>query len=77
MKVVGLLTPVITIAGVVAAVGAAMHFAGRKLAPDARWASAAGGVVFGVGSIAVVVIVISVILFVLGWVGAFLSVFSG
>ena len=57
--------------------GAAIHFAGRKIAPDALWASAAGGAVVGVGSIAVVVIVISVILFVLGWVGAFLSVFSG
>ena len=56
--------------------GAAMHFAGRKIAPDALWASAAGGVVVGAGSIAAFVMLISAVLFVLGLVAAFLSIFS-
>jgi hypothetical protein len=56
--------------------GAAMHFAGRKIAPDARWASAAGGALVGVGSIAAVVVAISGLLFVLGLVFAFLSMFN-
>ena len=41
-----------------ALVGAGLHFAGRKLAPDAHWASATGGAVAGVGSIALIVAVI-------------------
>ena len=57
--------------------GAAMHFAGRKIAPDARWASAAGGVVVGVGSIALIVAVACAMLFVLGLVIAFLSMWMG
>jgi hypothetical protein len=57
-------------------VGAAMHFAGRKIAPDALWASAAGGVVVGVGSIAAVVVAVSALLFVLGLVFAFLGLFN-
>ena len=56
--------------------GAAIHFAGRKIAPDARWASAAGGAVVGVGSIAAVVVAISGLLFLLGLVFAFLSMFN-
>jgi hypothetical protein len=56
--------------------GAAIHFAGRKIAPDARWASAAGGAVVGVGSIAAVVAAISGLLFLLGVVFAFLSMFN-
>ena len=64
---------IVLIAG---SVGAAMHFAGRKIAPDALWASAAGGVVVGAGSIAAVVVAISGLLFVLGLVFAFLSMFN-
>ena len=57
--------------------GAAMHFAGRKIAPDAHWASAAGGVVVGVGSIAMIVAVACAMLFVLGAIVAFLSMWMG
>lgn len=57
-------------------VGMGIHIAGRKVAPDARWASAAGGVVAGVVSIGVIVTTILIILFVLGLIGAFLGLFS-
>ncbi len=64
-----------------ALVGAGLHFAGRKLAPDAHWASATGGAVAGVGSIALIVAVILGLFFiishptdVLGWVWA---IFTG
>ena len=63
-----------------ALVGAGLHFAGRKLAPDAHWASATGGAVAGVGSIALIVAVILGLFFiishpadVLGWVWAILT----
>jgi hypothetical protein len=62
---------------ILALVGAGLHFAGRKLAPGAHWASAAGGAVAGIGSIAMVVAVIFFILAVLGVVGTILSVISG
>ena len=57
--------------------GAAMHFAGRKIAPDAHWASAAGGVVVGVGSIAMIVAVACAMLFVLGVIVTFLGMWMG
>lgn len=38
-------------------VGAGLHFVGRKLAPDAHWASATGGAVAGVGSIALIALI--------------------
>jgi len=63
-----------------ALVGAGMHFAGRQVAPDAHWASATGGAVAGVGSIALFVAVILGLFYiishpadVLGWVWAFLT----
>ena len=47
--------------------GAGLHFAGRKLAPGARWASATGGAVAGIGAIALIVVpIILVILFIIG-----------
>ena len=64
---------IVLIAG---SVGAATHFAGRKIAPDALWASAAGGVVVGAGSIAAVVVAISGLLFLLGLVFSVLSILN-
>ena len=58
-------------------VGLGMHFAGRKVAPDAHWASAVGGIVAGVVSIGTIVASILFILFILGLVGAVLGFISG
>ncbi len=50
-----------------ALVGAGLHFAGRKLAPDAHWASATGGAVAGIGAIALILVpIILGILFIIG-----------
>ena len=64
-----------------ALVGTGLHFAGRKLAPGAHWASATGGAVAGAGSIALIVAIIFGLIFiishpadVLGWVWA---IFTG
>ncbi len=47
--------------------GAGLHFAGRKLAPGAHWASATGGAVAGIGAIALILVpIILGILFIIG-----------
>jgi hypothetical protein len=48
-------------------VGAGLHYAGRKLAPGAHWASATGGAVAGIGAIALILVpVVFVIILILG-----------